>query len=195
MQEIEFLVPGKSIILTILLAIFAGCTNLSDYDRASIEQALADSTNYATESWNVTMDILQDNRRFIRITSPYATSIETAQGGETTLKGPLHIEVRDTLGNRETEVTAMKAIYQSRKGEFFLQGDVLVTTNDNQTLRTEELTWFQQERSILTDAFVTIITERDSITGHGLTGDDRLQEYVIQQVTGRFTLQTQQPAP
>lgn len=187
--------PVNVILIIFLLAITAGCNKLSDYDRASIEQALADSTNYATETWNVTMDIMQDNRRFIRIRSPFATSIETAHGGETTLKGPLHIEVRDSLGNPETEVTAMKAIYQSRQGEFFLQGDVLVTTNDNQILKTEELTWFQQERSILTDAFVTIITERDSITGHGLVGDDRLQEYVIQQVTGRFTLQTQSPSP
>jgi len=185
------LAPAKLYFLGLTLLIISGCTGLSDSDRQAIEQALSDSTVYATETWNVTMDILQDSRRFIRITSPFATTIETSDGGETTLKGPLLIQVRDTLGNAETEVTALRAVYHNRRGEFFLQGDVVVVTNDDQTLRTDELTWFQQERAIRTDAFVTIVTPRDSITGHGLNGDDRLQEYVIERVTGRFTIDTE----
>ena len=63
-----------------------------------------------------------------------------------------------------------------------------VTTDNNQVLRSEELTWFQQERTIYTEAPVTLITARDSLTGSGLSGDDQLLEYTIHQVTGRFTL-------
>lgn len=191
MPVIAFLVQGKYVITLAVFLSVAACNSLTEYDRQSIEQALSDTTNYATETWNVTMDIMQDRRRFIRITSPFATTIDTQDGGETTLNGPLHIQVRDTLGNTETDVTANKAIYHNRRGEFFLQGDVVITTVDEQTLKTQELTWFQQDRSISTDAFVTIITPRDSITGHGLIGDDRLQEYVIERVTGRFTLDTE----
>lgn len=166
------------------------CGGLSDYDRSSVEQALSDSTVYATETWGVRMDLFQDKQRLIHIISPYATSIETPGGGETTLDGPLTIEVRDTSGITETLVTANKALYKSRIGEFFLTGDVVVKTNNDQTLRTEELTWFQHDRSIETDKFVTIVTPQDSISGNGLTGDDRLETYIIEQVTGRFTLET-----
>lgn len=194
-QVTAFLVRAKQLVPALIGFILIGCGGLSEHDRRAIEQALSDSTHYATETWNVTMDIMQDQRRFIRITSPFATTIETPEGGETTLKGPLLIHVRDSLGAVETEVTAMMARYQNRRGEFFLQGDVVVTTLDEQVLKTEELTWFQQERSIQTDAFVTIVTPRDSITGHGLRGDDRLQEYVIERVTGRFTIDTERPSP
>jgi len=189
MRAIAFLAPINTLSgLLIVLFVTNGCNKLSAYDRESIQQALNDSTFHATQTWNVTMDILQDGQRFIRINSPYATTAETPEGGETTLDGPLRIEVRDSLGATQTMVTADKAIYQNRKGSFFLKGNVEVTTDNNQVLRSEELTWFQQERTIYTEAPVTLITARDSLTGSGLSGDDQLLEYTIHQVTGRFTL-------
>lgn len=189
MRATAFLVPAKTLfILIALLLLVNGCNKLSEYDRESIQQALNDSTLHATQTWNVTMDILQDGQRFIRINSPYATTAETPEGGETTLDGPLSIEVRDSLGATQTLVTADKAIYENRKGTFFLMGNVEVTTENDQILRSDELTWFQQERTIYTEAPVTLITARDSLTGTGLSGDDQLLEYTIHQVTGRFTL-------
>jgi LPS export ABC transporter protein LptC len=180
--------------ITLLLFAFfmsaTSCRSMSDYDRDAINQALADSTSYATETWGVRMDIMEDGLRLIQITSPFASTIETHTGTETTLIGPLTIQIRDTTGANETVVTTDKAIYQARQGIFVLKGNVIVSTIGERVLRTEELIWNQHQRSVSTDRFVTITTAQDSIAGHGLSGDDRLETYVIERVTGTFTLET-----
>jgi LPS export ABC transporter protein LptC len=196
MPATGFLVPvnmqshiSRLFVASLVLTISA-CKPMSEYDREAITQALADSTVYATETWGVRMDIMEDGLRLIQISSPFATTIETHDGTETSLSGPLTIEVRDTTGASETIVNSNKAVYKARQGIFKLSGNVVVSTVGNRVLRTEELTWNQHMRTIQTDRFVTITTAQDSIAGHGLSGDDRLETYIIERVTGNFTLET-----
>lgn len=175
----------------VFLVIFfvAGCSEVSDQDRAAIDSALSDSTSYESETWGVTMELIEDGQRFVHITSPYAVSNEQGQNSSTVLYGPVYIEVRDELGEPETYVSAGRAIYLSKRSEFYLDGGVTVETIDQKTLRTESLTWFQFSRSILAEGAVTIITPADSIVGTGLKGDDRLIIYTLDSVSGTFTIE------
>lgn len=162
---------------------------MSEYDRQAVRQALADSTDHTSETWGVKMDLMEDGIRFVQINSPYAITTESREETTTILNGPVNIQIRDSTGLMETEVSAGKATYHSRRSEFFLEGDVIVSTAGKRTLKTASLTWFQFSREIKTDQFVTIITPQDSINGHGLSGDDRLETYTIGRVTGSFTLE------
>jgi len=177
--------------VTVLLS---GCSNVSEQDRAAIDSALSDSTEYVSESWGVTMELLQEGQRFVHITSPFAVSTEQSTLSTTVLYGPVFIEVRDKSGKPETYVSAGRAVYRSRKSEFYLDGGVHVETADQKTLRTESLTWFQFDRMILATGEVTIITPTDSIQGTGLHGDDRLITYTLQSVSGTFTIDAKERA-
>lgn len=180
----------KPIFFTAFLLLFSACSSVSDQDRAAISSALSDSTSYESETWGVTMELIEDGKRFVHITSPYAVSNEQGDNSSTVLYGPVFIEVRNDLGEPETYVSAGRAIYLSRRSEFYLDGGVSVETIDDKTLRTESLTWFQSTRSIEATGNVTIVTPADSIVGVGLKGDDRLVIYTLGSVSGTFTVET-----
>lgn len=170
--------------------IVAGCSGLNESDRESIEQALQDvDTNYS-ESWNIRMELMDDGHRFLTITSPYARTVDSREGSTTTLDGPVYIEVRNEDGEPETIVNADKAIYHSRISEFEMEGNVRVSSIGEKRLYTETLKWYQNVREIATPDFVIIVTPRDSISGYGLHGDDRLETYVIERVSGVITIDT-----
>lgn len=190
-QVTEFLEQIKipHLILLSVLLFQGGCT-MSEFDRQAIQQALADSTNHTSETWGVKMELMEDGIRFVQIISPHATTNESKEETTTLLRGPVDIQIRDSLGMVQTRVSANKATYYGRKSEFFLEGDVVVNTEGKRTLKTASLTWFQFSREIKTEDFVTIITPRDSINGQGLVGDDRLDTYTIGRVTGSFTIET-----
>lgn len=186
-----FLEPSKPrFILLILSAIFfIACEGVSEQEREAIQQALADSSDHTSETWGITLELMEDGNRFVHITSPYAVSTETKEESVTVLYGPVYIEVRDADGNPETYVSSSKAIYWSRSSEFYLEGNVIVEAPGNRTLTTEALTWFQFRREIEAEGLVTIVTPADSIVGTGLTGDDRLETYTIGRVSGSFTIE------
>ena len=190
MAQTNMLTKWSYLLIICIILLMSTCMPISEYDRDAITQAMADSTIYGTETWGVRMEIMEDGLRLVQIVSPFASTIETHNGTETTLSGPVTIEVRDSSGVAETMVNTDKAIYSARQGLFVLKGNVIVSTAGERVLRTEELTWNQHERTIKTDRFVTITTAQDSIAGHGLRGDDRLETYVIERVTGTFTLET-----
>jgi LPS export ABC transporter protein LptC len=190
-QVTEFLEQVNVPLLILISVIFfqSGCS-MSDYDRQAIQQALADSTNHTSETWGVKMELMEDGVRFVQILSPHAITTELKEETTTLLRGPVDIQIRDSSGVVQTRVSANKATYYGRRSEFFLEGDVVVTTEGKRILKTSSLTWFQFSREIKTEDFVTIITPRDSINGQGLIGDDRLVTYTIGRVTGSFTIET-----
>lgn len=193
-QAIGFLELFKSNLLIwgFILLLISSCEGVSDLDRAAIEQALADSTYHNSETWGVTMDLMEDGIRFISIQSPYAITTENKDESTTILYGPVHIEVRDNEGNPETYVSSGRAVYRSRTSEFYLDGNVVVDAPGNQKLTTPALTWYQFKREIEAEGIVTIVTPTDSIVGTGLIGDDRLESYTIGKVSGTFTVNNDQ---
>lgn len=166
------------------------CDRLSEYDRESVLQALADSSDHTSETWGVTLELLEDGSRFISISSPYARTNESRSESTTILYGPVQIEIRDSSGTAETRVWADRALYLSRVSEFYLEGNVQVATSGNRRLFADDLTWYQFRRSVETQNRVTMVTETDSITGIRLDGDDRLISYEIKRVSGTFALET-----
>ena len=190
MQAIGFLEPLKSNLQSwvLILFLFISCDGVSEHERAAIQQALADSSYHNSETWGVTMDLMEDGIRFVSIQSPYAVTTENKEESTTILYGPVYIEVRDKNGNPETYVSSGRAVYWSRTSEFYLDGNVVVDAPGNQKLTTQALTWYQFKREIEAEGLVTIVTPTDSIVGTGLKGDDRLESYIIGKVSGSFTI-------
>lgn len=153
----------------------------------TINRALADSLLSVTESWNVELEIIDDGKRAIKLTSPYALSYHSGSS-ETHMDGPVSVVVRDDDGEIKTRVRSESAIYTARDTRFIFKGGVIVETSDEKTLLTELLNWHQKERSISTDEFIIITTPADSISGYGLDGVDDLSSYTIRRVTGEFQI-------
>ncbi len=181
-----------SVILTGLLS-WQACTDLSEYDQDRVKDAISDSLQSVTESWNVEMDVIEDGFRKVTVRSPYAATFSRDGQTETELRESVHVTVRDTSGAIQTTVVSQSARYIGQNSEFHFKNDVEVNTEDGRRLFTDYLEWSQRDRTIYSPEFVIIVTKADSITGYGLDGTDDLVSYTLSEVTGEFELEQSEP--
>lgn len=190
----------KKNFILILLVIFlagtaslTGCTDLSDYDRDRVADAIADSLYSVTESQNIQMDLIEDGLRRVTVLAPYSATYERDGDTETRLRDQVNVTVWDTTGAKETSVESRSARYIANRSEFHFEEDVLVETPDGLRLFTDYLEWSQRDRTIYSPDFVIIVTLTDSITGYGLEGTDDLKDYSLSRITGEFVLEQDRP--
>lgn len=179
----------KSIFI-ILVIIVSGqaCTKLSDYDTGRVNKAVKDTLTSETESWNVNMNLIQNDRRMVNLKAPYALTRKNDNQTETHFKGPVSIAIEDSTGKVSTTVKCDRAVYTSPKSKFVFIGNVVVHTKNDKTLWSDQLTWLQQTHKISTKDYVIIKTPNDSISGYGLTGKENLSTYNINRVTGKVSV-------
>ncbi|MBP3192339.1 LPS export ABC transporter periplasmic protein LptC [Natronogracilivirga saccharolytica] len=178
------------LLISVLAGWAAGCTDLSDYDRERMEDAISDSLLSVTESRTINMDLIEDGHRIVSVHSPYALTFTRDGETETELQDSVHVTVLDTLGGVKTTVVSKSARYLGRKSEFHFKDDVVVETDEGRRLFTDYLEWSQRDQTIHSPDFVIIVTRSDSITGYGLDGTDDLQDYRLSEVTGEFELES-----
>ncbi len=169
--------------------VFAACTDLSEYDRDRVRDAMADSLLSVTESRNIRMELIEDGQRIVAVHAPFAATSDREGRTETDLRDSVYVAVFDSTGAIETEVTSRAARYLGHQSEFHFSDEVIVQTRDMRRLYTDYLEWSQSNRTIHTPDFVIIVTETDSITGYGLNGTDDLVSYRLTEVTGEFELE------
>ena len=166
-----------------------GCgSEMSDFESKRVSTALEDSMLSTTESWDVDMNMLENEVRIVRLRAPYSASYEIGADTETRFEGPVSIQIFDTSGTISTSVSCMQALYRARSSEFEFSGNVIVETDEGKKLRSEFLEWFQKTGTIQSDKYVIITAPGDSIAGYGLTGTEDLSEYTIKNVSGRVEL-------
>jgi LPS export ABC transporter protein LptC len=165
-----------------------GCNDLSDFDKQQINKALADSLLDVTESWGVSMRLMEEETLKAKIKGSKATTYNDSDRKETLIEGPVHISVLDSTGMVTTTVKCDRAVYFSTTSSFEFMGDVRVHTHDDRKMRSVFLKWTRSDNKISTDKFVTIITPTDSLTGTGFKGTTDLEEYTILSPSGNVTV-------
>lgn len=174
----------------IIISSGMSCTELSEFDQRSINRELADSLLGVTNSTQIRVDIIVDGFLKVRAESPVASTVETEFASHTRFIGPpVLVTVFDSLGTIETTVRSNELIYRSYASVFEFEGDVFVQTNQNRTLRSEQLEWNEARSTISSPGFVIITSPTDSITGYGFVGDEDLIRFTLSQVTGEFSIE------
>jgi LPS export ABC transporter protein LptC len=180
---------GLYILSFLLIAMASSCTELSSFDESIINKELADSLMGVTNSRGVMVDIIVDGHIKVRASSPEARTVETEFASYTRFIGPpVEVVVYDSTGAVETTVSSRELTYKSYISIFEFEGNVFVETNQNRTLRAEQLEWNEQSKTISSPGFVIITSPSDSITGYGFVGDEDLVRYTLNRVTGQFSI-------
>ena len=187
MLEIDILAPLNSYLLLICV-FFIACSDLSEFDKTQVKEALADSLLSSTVSNKVEITFLEEEQLKLIITADRASTLTEKNLNETHIEGNVHIEVFDADKTKTTIVDSNRAIYYPKRSEFELFGDVFVQTSTQKTLRSEYLKWERGSGLISSPEFVLIITETDSITGKGFEGQSDLSEFTISQGSGTTTV-------
>lgn len=188
MQEIDILEQFKFILPFLFLFTVLNCSKLSEYDTQQIRNALADSLLTTTESWGVSMKILEDGNRSLNLTGSYSTTIKDSDRHETRISGPVFIEIFDDDGSFKSSVNCDSALYRPDAGIFEMFGSVRVITNDARKLRSEYLKWDRNNDKVSTPEFVIFISPPDSIAANGFFGNTDLTNYTLNEGGGQVVI-------
>lgn len=182
---------GQIKLFPLLLIVFLtsiACTELSEYDSSQVTSTLNDSLIVTTESWDVEMTLMQDGRNRLFIEGSYAINYQASDRKKTDIRGPVYVQIYDTLGAVETQAWSNRAVYLEEQAIFELFDSVRVQTTAGNRLYSEYLKWTQDTDRITSPYFVTIITATDSISGSGFDGTTDLEDYVIERPSGRMVV-------
>ena len=91
--------------------------------------------------------------------------------------------------NKKSTVVSDYAIIYSATNLIDLQGNVLITTSDNNILKAEQLYYDQKNEWLFTNRPVTFTTEKDIINGNGFDSNSKFTNAEVLEVTGYVTVE------
>lgn len=84
----------------------------------------------------------------------------------------------------ETTLKANYGIHYPARKRMEVKYNVEVVNKNGEKLNTEHLIWDEEQKKILSDAFVKITTGKEIIMGKGLESNQDFTQYQIKEVTG-----------
>jgi LPS export ABC transporter protein LptC len=135
------------------------------------------------ESWNSTVVFSDSARVRARLRAGYI-AVYSPQG-YTLLSDSVTVDFYDEEERHTSVLTSRRGRVDDRTRDFAAYGSVRVRSDSGTVLTTDSLFWRNVDQTILTQAFVDILSPTEHITGHGLISDQSLKNYRIARVTGQ----------
>ena len=122
-----------------------------------------------------------------------ANRIERFQEIQPALVFPDHLEVYFYNDSSQLQSTLMAdyASIDEEKKIMLAQNNVILISNDDKKLETNELVWDENKNKIYTDKKVKITTGKEVIYGEGFTSTPDFKQYSITKIHGTFDFATQ----
>lgn len=174
------LIPGS-------IALLASCeNNLKDVERVSAKKLnvpldtstgveLTYSDNAVVKAKLITPELLH-----FKTDKPYYE-----------MKKGVTIIFLDALQQESSRVTADYAIRQESQRTMELRKNVVVTTREGKTFKSEELIWDENTRRFYSNKLVAIKTPTQTIYGTRFWANEDFTYYEIEQSTGNFNVNQQ----
>ncbi len=130
---------------------------------------------YLYKGGHKTTDLTADEiQQFSHLDSAFATN--------------LTVEFFDSTGARVSTLTANEGYIREKEKYLAVSGSVVVIGQDSVRLETEYLEWDGDKDSVVTDSFVTVIEESDTLMSYGFQSDPELKNVTFKrQVRGRLS--------
>lgn len=168
----------KFILFVSLLFVFAGCK--SERLKPPIDYSFKDENIPVQESWNSEV-IFSDSGKIKAIL--FAGHIQVfQQRNETLLNNGVKVDFYDENEIKSTTLTSKRGRVDDLTSDLYAL-DSVVVFSDSVTIYTELIKWKNDERKIVSDKFVTIISPVEKIQGYGFESDQTLKNYIIYNIT------------
>lgn len=135
----------------------------------------------AQESWNSKVFFTDSGKTQAVL---YAGHLRMFTGArETLLDSSVKVEFFNEQGNISTVLTSKRGRVDDVTQNLYAIDDVVAVNDSGVTLLTEELMWRNEDRKIISNKFVTILTSSEKIEGYGFESNQNLSNYVIYNIT------------
>lgn len=145
-----------------------------------IDYSFKDEDIPAQESWNSEVTF-SDSGKIKAILN--AGHIQVfPQRNETLLYDGIKVDFYDENEIKTTTLTSKRGRVDDLTNDLYAI-DSVVVFSDSVTIFTELIKWKNDERKIVSDKFVTILSPTEKIQGYGFESDQSLKNYVIYKIT------------
>ena len=169
----------KLLALLILVAFFIGCDD--EKVKPSINTALKVEELPAQESWNSKVFFTDSGKTKAVLHAGHLKMFTGAR--ETLLDSNIRVEFYNDLETIATTLTSKRGKVDDITRNLYAIDSVVAVNDSGVTLITQELMWRNDDRKIVSNKFVTILTSVEKIEGYGFESDQSLDNYVIYNVT------------
>jgi len=135
----------------------------------------------AQESWDAKV-IFSDSGRTTAIL--YAGHLRVfAESKETLLDSGVRVDFYNPDEIKTTTLTSKKGKVDDATKNLYAVDSVVAISDSGVTIKTNELMWRNKDAKIVSDEFVTILTDKEKIQGYGFESNQNLTNYVIYNIT------------
>ena len=135
----------------------------------------------AQESWDAKV-IFSDSGKTTAIL--YAGHLRVfAQSKETLLDSGVKVDFYNPDEVKTTTLTSKRGKVDDATKNLYALDSVVAVNDSGVTIRTDELMWRNRDAKIVSDKFVTILTNKEKIQGYGFESNQSLTNYVIYNIT------------
>jgi LPS export ABC transporter protein LptC len=169
----------KIIFLLMCLTILVGCDD--EKVKPSVNTALKVEEMPAQESWNSKVFFTDSGKTKAVLHAGHLRMFAGTR--ETLLDDNVKVEFYNDLETIATTLTSKRGRVDDVTRNLYASDSVVAVNDSGVTLITQELMWRNDDRKILSEKFVTILTKIEKIEGYGFESDQSLDNYVIYNVT------------
>jgi LPS export ABC transporter protein LptC len=162
----------------LLLFLFTQCTG--DRVKPAVDASINVEELPTQESWNSVITFSDSGKIKAVMNAGHLRMFEESK--ETLLDDNIKIDFYDENEIKTTTLTSIRGRVDDRTNNLWAI-DSVVAASDSVTLITEELMWRNEDKKIVSDRFVRIITSKEKIEGYGFESDQALRNYVIYRIT------------
>lgn len=169
----------KYLALLIVLTFLIGCED--EKVKPSINTALKVEELPAQESWDSKVFFTDSGKTKAVLYAGHLSMFAGAR--ETLLDSNIKVEFYNDLETLTTTLTSKRGRVDDITRNLYAVDSVVAVNDSGVTLITQELMWRNDDRKIVSEKFVTILTSVEKIEGYGFESDQSLDNYVIYNVT------------
>lgn len=148
--------------------------------KPTVETGLSDGEIPVQESWDTEIRFTEEGNLKAILNADHLSMFESDQ---TTLLQGVKIDFYNAEGENNSTLTSKRGKVDDATKNMFAIDSVVAVSDSGVTLLTDELMWRNKDQKIVTDKFVTILTEEEKIEGYGFESDQDLSNYVIYDIT------------
>lgn len=169
----------KFLTLLFCCLLFIGCDD--EKVKPTINTKLDVQELPAQESWNSKVFFTDSGKTQAVLYAGHLRMFAGAQ--ETLLDSNVKVEFYNELEKVTTVLTSKRGRVDDITQNLFAIDSVVAVNDSGVTLITPELMWRNEDKKIISNKYVTILTQAEKIEGYGFESNQNLSNYVIYNIT------------
>ena len=169
----------KYLIIISILIFFAGCK--SEKVKPVVMSSLKVEQLPSQESWNSIVFFTDSGKTKAVLETGHLRVFNQAR--ETLLDDGVKVDFYNDQEIKTTTLTSKRGRVDDTTRDLYAIDSVVAVNDSGITITTEELMWRNKDHKIVSDKYVTIISEKERIEGYGFESDQSLRNYTIYKIT------------